>query len=153
MISDLGRLTALSADFARGASEVLFKGLPFSEVGMRFLGPLLLSLFMLGCGAGSGRPSPHPITSVFRQPTLTAVLPNSVPVNSAPFLVTINGTDFLTDAVVFWNGNPLNTRFVTANQVVATLTPTDLMTVGLIPVFVRTGGQNSNTVDFNITPQ
>ncbi len=33
------------------------------------------------------------------------------------------------------------------------VTDTDLTFAGLIRVFVRTGGMNSNTVDFDVTPQ
>lgn len=121
---------------------------------MRFIGPLLLTLVLVGCGAsGSGRPPQQVFTTALTQPAISALVPSSVPVNSPPFLVTVNGQDFLTDAVVVWNGNPLHTNFITKNQLVATLQATDLMTVGLIPVFVRTGGQNSNTVDFTVTPQ
>jgi hypothetical protein len=80
-------------------------------------------------------------------------VPNSVPVHSVPFAFTINGTNFLTDAVVVWNGTPLSTTFVSSSQVVAVLTATDLMNWGLIPVYVRTGGLNSNTVDFDVTAQ
>jgi hypothetical protein len=35
----------------------------------------------------------------------------------------------------------------------AVLQATDLQNVGLIQVYVRTGGLNSNTVDFDVTPQ
>jgi hypothetical protein len=33
------------------------------------------------------------------------------------------------------------------------VTDTDLMFMGMVPVYVRTGGQNSNTVDFEVTAQ
>jgi len=35
----------------------------------------------------------------------------------------------------------------------AAVTDTDLMFAGLVRVFVRTGGLNSNTVDFNVSVQ
>ena len=57
------------------------------------------------------------------------------------------------DATVFWNGTPVITTFVTSNQLVASLEATDLMNVGLTRVYVRTGGLNSNTVDFDVTGQ
>jgi len=42
---------------------------------------------------------------------------------------------------------------VTSKQLLVTLTDTDLTNFGLVPVFVRTGGLNSNTVDFDVTAQ
>ena len=33
------------------------------------------------------------------------------------------------------------------------VTDADLMFMGMVPVYVRTGGQNSNTVDFDVAAQ
>ena len=120
---------------------------------MRFTSVILACLLAVGCGTGSGSPPQDKIISTLPPPSVIAFVPNSVPVNSVPFAFTINGTNFLTDAVVFWNGRPLSTTFVSSHQLVAALAATDLMTFGLIPVYVRTGGLNSNTVDFNVTGQ
>jgi hypothetical protein len=120
-------------------------------IGMRFTSVILASLLAFGCGTGSGN-DPHGLkTSASFPPSLTELVPNSVPVNSVPFAMTINGANFLTDATVVWNGTPLITTFVTSNQLVASLEATDLMNVGLTRVYVRTGGLNSNTVDFEVT--
>jgi hypothetical protein len=127
--------------------------IPLWEVGMRFASVILASLLALGCGTGPGN-DPHGLkTSTLSPPSITELVPNSVPVNSVPFFVTINGTNFLTDATVVWNGAPLSTTFVSSNQLMAVLETTDLQNVGLIRVYVRTGGLNSNTVDFDVTPQ
>lgn len=67
--------------------------------------------------------------------------------------MTINGTNFLTDAVVFWQGSPQSTLYITSNQLMVKVTDADLMFMGMVPVYVRTGGQNSNTVDFEVTAQ
>jgi len=121
---------------------------------MRYLVLLLASVFILGCGGDpSGNHDPHSIVAISAPPSISQLDPNSVPVDSVPFTFTVNGTNFGADAVVFWNGNPLSTRFVTASQLMGVLTDTDLEFAGLIPVYVRTGGQNSNTVDFNVTIQ
>ncbi len=122
---------------------------------MRYAGCLLLaSLLTVGCGTGVKGSSGDPFKAVvFSPPSLTALSPGSVPVNSVPFTMTVNGSNFGTEAVVFWNGNPLSTRFITSNQLMAALTDNDLMFWGMIPVYVRTGGQNSNTMDFNLTTQ
>ena len=123
-------------------------------IAMQFISVLLVSLLTIGCGTGSGNHDPQGLkTSTFSPPSITELVPSSVPVNSVPFAVTINGTNFLTDATVFWNGTPVITTFVTSNQLVASLEATDLMNVGLTRVYVRTGGLNSNTVDFDVTGQ
>ena len=121
---------------------------------MRFISLLLASLFAIGCGTGSVHFDPHGLkVTSSSPPSITELVPNTVPVNSVPFAMTINGTNFISGATVFWNGTPLNTTFMSSNQLVAHLAETDLMTVGLIQVYVRTGGLNSNTVDFNVTLQ
>jgi IPT/TIG domain len=121
---------------------------------MRFTMILLAALMAAGCGAGNGRPpAGAKFSSTISQPSITALFPISTPVNSVPFTLTVNGTGFGTDAIVFWNGLAQQTRVITSKQLVATITPADLTVVGVIPVFVRTSGQNSNTVDFAVNAQ
>jgi len=119
---------------------------------MRYVGLLLASLLTLGCGMGSGNHDPRSVVS-FSPPSIATLTPDSVPVNSVPFTMTINGNNFGTDAVTFWNGTPQFTIFVTSKQLMVSLTDTDLMFAGLAHVYVRTGGQNSNTVDFDVSVQ
>jgi len=118
---------------------------------MLYIGLLLVSVLALGCGDAPEKNDPHSLFHVLNPPSVMALSPDSVPVNSVSFIVTVNGSNFGADAVVFWNSAPLSTRFVTSNQLMAVLTSTDLMFAGQIPVYVRTGGQNSNTVVFNVT--
>ncbi len=120
---------------------------------MRFASVLLACLLAFGCGTGSGN-DPHGLkTTTFSPPSITELVPNSVPVNSVPFFLTVNGTNLNTDAIVVWNDTPLSTTFLGANQVVAMVAETNLMNVGLIRVYVRTAGLNSNTVTFDVTAQ
>jgi len=120
---------------------------------MRLACLTLAGLLAVGCGGGTGNDPHMPKVSLPSPPSITEMMPNSVPVNSVPFSFTVNGTTFLTDALVVWNGTALHTTFISSNQLMAALQTTDLQTVGLIRVYVRTGGLNSNTVDFNVTPQ
>jgi hypothetical protein len=118
---------------------------------MRFTGLLLAILVAIGCGAGH---DPHTMFgTAFFPPSLTELSPSTVPVNSAPFTMTVNGTNFGTDSVVFWNDIPQSTRLVSSKQLLVAVTDTDLMQFGLAHVFVRTGGLNSNTVDFDVAAQ
>lgn len=118
---------------------------------MRLISLLLVGFFLTGCGTGHGGDPQFSKTSGLLAPSITELVPNNVPANSPPFTLTVNGTNFGTDATVFWNGNPHTTSVVSNNQLTTILTQTDLMFVGLAHVFVRTGGLNSNTVDFNVT--
>jgi hypothetical protein len=127
--------------------------LNLQEVAMRYVSLVLASLLTIGCGNGVKNSGDPFKAVVFAPPAITALTPDSVPVNSVPFTMTINGSNFGTDAVVFWNGTPLNTRFITSSQLMAALTDTNLSYWGMIPVYVRTGGMNSNTMDFNLSPQ
>jgi len=120
---------------------------------MRYISLVFVSLFAIGCGAGRGFHGPGSIVQSFSFPSIAALSPTSVPVNSVPFTLTINGENFGTDAVVFWNGAPLFTTFVSSKQLLANLTDTNLMFAGLVPVYVRTSGMNSNTVQFNVSVQ
>jgi hypothetical protein len=120
---------------------------------MRYIVLLLASLLALGCGSPAGNHDPHSLVSTLTPPSITELTPDSVPVDSVPFIVTVNGSNFDPDAIIFWNGTPLSTRFVTPMQLLGVLTDTDLMFAGLVPVYVRTAGLNSNTVDFDVTVQ
>jgi IPT/TIG domain len=121
---------------------------------MRYFGLLLVSLLTIGCGTpgSSGNHDPLVMTTL-SPPSITTLTPNSVPVNSVPFTMTINGSNFGADAVVFWQGAAQSTFFVTSNQLMVKVTDIDLMFTGLVRIYVRTGGQNSNTVDFDVTAQ
>ena len=121
---------------------------------MRLLGVLMAALLMLGCGTGHGNGDPHIHVGVGLQaPFISQLTPNNAPVNSPPFTMIVNGTNFRNDAVVYWNDNPQSTFPVSPTELQTTVTDADLMFGGAAHVFVRTGGMNSNTVDFNVTAQ
>jgi IPT/TIG domain len=126
----------------------------YLEAAMRSLPVLLLSsLIMIGCGSASKGPDPRPISVVTLSPSIMQLSPPSTPVNSVPFMLTVNGTNFGTDATVFWGGVALHTIFITPNQLMASLTSDNLQFTGLVQVYVRSAGLNSNTMDFNVTAQ
>ena len=115
------------------------------------LGNLLLLVVAVSVGCGTGSPNQGGLKiSSSASPSISALQPNATPVNSVPFTLTVNGANFDSGAVVVWNGNPLLTRFVGPGQLLATLTNADLMFAGAIPVYVRMGSINSNTVTFEL---
>jgi len=123
------------------------------EADMRYLSILLASLSLVGCGAPISNPEPRPVSVIAMSPSITNLFPTSTPVNSVPFNMTVNGSNFDTAAVVFWNGEAQRTIFITSNQLMVSLTDTDLQFAGMVPVYVRSSGLNSNTVEFNVQPQ
>jgi len=127
----------------------------YVEAAMRYLPVLLASLILMGCGNGIANKSmdPRTVSVVVLPPSIMELSPATTPVNSVPFLMTVNGTNFGTASIVFWNGTPQHTTFLTSNQLVVSITPQDLLFTGLVHVYVLSGGLTSNTVDFNVTPQ
>lgn len=119
---------------------------------MRFTGLSLAILLTVGCGTSSHDPQTTFGTGL-NPPALMELTPTSVPVNSVPFTLIVNGAHFGPDAVVFWNDVPQSTRFLSSQQLQVAVTEDDLMQFGLAHIFVRTGGLNSNTVDFDVTAQ
>lgn len=121
---------------------------------MKLVSILLFSLCALGCGADPPKQTQRSsFGSVFSPPSIAALMPSSTPVNSVAFTMTVNGANFTTDALVVWNGVPQRTIFVSSSQLLVAITDVDLMFAGLAHVSVRSGGMNSNTLDFNVAPQ
>jgi uncharacterized protein (DUF1800 family) len=50
-------------------------------------------------------------------PVLTSIMANSFPVG--PFSLTVNGSGFVSGAIVMWNGTPLMTNFINSGQLTA----------------------------------
>jgi hypothetical protein len=111
--------------------------------------------FALVLSLGCGNPTTHDPKATFgtsfTPPALNALDPNTVPVNSTPFVMTLNGHNFNRDAVVFWNNVPHTARFVSSTELQVTVTADDLTIFGLVQVYVQTSGMTSNTVDFDVT--
>ena len=79
----------------------------------------------LGCGTTTHGPKDTFGTS-FTPPALNAMDPNTVPVNSTPFVMTLNGHNFGPDAIVFWNSVPHMARFLSPTQLQVSITADDL---------------------------
>lgn len=119
---------------------------------------LLLVAFAAGCGYssnGKGTVAPG-------APTISALSPNSTAVGGAAFTLTVDGTNFVSSAAVYWNGVTHPTTFVSSSKVTAAITAADIATAQTVMVFVKNpggtgiymnqGGQSSSSVSFTITP-
>ena len=107
-----------------------------------FAAGLLLALGLAGCGYGSAMNG--------AMPSVSQVAPNPVTHGGAAFTLTVTGMNFGGDAVVYFNGNPLSTAYSSTVQVTAQVPMADIAVTAMVPVYVRSGGQNSNSVTFTI---
>jgi hypothetical protein len=80
-----------------------------------------------------------------------------VPASTTPegqgFVLTVNGTGFVSGAVVNWNGSPRTTNFVSDSQLTAMILASDITMLGTasIQVVNPDPGAASNVVFFPIT--
>src|SRR6202161_3151162 len=84
----------------------------------------LLSVVPLALGQG-----PVPFVSL-------PLSPGAVTPGSAGFTLTVNGTGFVSGAVVSWNGSARATTFGRASRVTATILALDVATAGIASVTV-----------------
>jgi IPT/TIG domain len=109
---------------------------------------LLVTLALAGCGAERQMSQPGPPSGSQAAPSISAIAPNSAPAGSTGFTMTVNGSNFGSDSVVYWNFSNRKTQFVSTNQIVCAIDDKDLEDPGTFGIYVRSGGQNSNTVPF-----
>ncbi len=90
-------------------------------------------------------------------PVLTSIQPGSLatqPMNNAPQVLTVKGSDFLPESEVYWNEVVRPTAFVDSTTLQVTLTPTDTVGAGqaqLVVVNPPPGGGISNPLSVTIT--
>jgi hypothetical protein len=111
----------------------------------RILLVLLAALAPVGCGYGSKN-----YMNGNGMPQISGLDPQSVTADSSTFTLTVNGSGFGTDSVVYWNGNVLTTSYRSGTQVTAQVPAADLMNMGNVSVQVHSGGVFSNMVMFMV---
>ena len=108
---------------------------------------LLPALFMAGCGYGSNY---NPGSMMQGNLSISQLAPNTVIAGSDNFELTVNGSGFTSNSVVYWNMVPHSARLVSANQLMTSISNTDIANPGTVSVYVRSNNQNSNTVTFTV---
>jgi trimeric autotransporter adhesin len=106
---------------------------------------LTLALSAAGCGYGS-----HYMGGGTGAPAITSLSPAMTNAGDPAFTLTVNGSGFGTDSVVYWNGTALPSAYGTGTKVTATVSAADVTTAGTFPIYVRSGGKNSNTMNFTV---
>jgi hypothetical protein len=114
-----------------------------SRIGLGFL--LTLALFTAGCGYGS-----HYMGGGGGAPSIASLSPAMTNAGDPSFTLTVNGSGFGADSVVFWNGTALPSSYGTGIKVTATVSAVDVANAGMFPVYVRSGGKNSNMMNFTV---
>jgi uncharacterized protein (TIGR03437 family) len=84
-------------------------------------------------------------------PVVTAISPTSISAGAPPFALTVRGLNFVSDAVVQWNGSPLATAFVSPTQLTATVPSNLVAAQAAAALSVLTRGGLSNPVAFTVT--
>ncbi len=119
---------------------------------MKLLSVLLLMTVSLGCGGYSSSSGTQPATAA-----ISSISPESANAGSGEFVLTVNGTGFATNSVVYWNAATVPTTYQSAQQLTANISAADIATSGTVSVYVKnpgTGiyamGVNSNSVSFTI---
>jgi hypothetical protein len=93
------------------------------------------------------------ITSGNPVPAITTLSPNLTGAGGPAFTLTVNGTGFVSNSVVRWNGADRTTSFVSDTQLNAAIPASDIATISTASVTVVSpapGGGTSNAVMFSI---
>ena len=108
---------------------------------------LLLFAVMVGCGYGSNY---NGMGSGSGVPNISQLMPTSVAAGSSGFVLTVNGANFGSGSVVYWNSVAHSATYLTGQQVTTAISASDVAMAGTIQVYVRSNNQNSNTMAFTI---
>ena len=86
-----------------------------------------------------------------QQPTVSVLSPSSATVGGASFTLTVHGNNFVNGATVRWNNSNRPTTFVSENQLMATISASDIANIGTASVAVRNpSGDISNGMNFEV---
>ncbi|MDD5547786.1 MAG: dockerin type I domain-containing protein [Candidatus Pacebacteria bacterium] len=87
-------------------------------------------------------------------PTTTDIFPTSKTIGDAQFILIVNGTNFILDSIVRFNGSNRTTTYINSTQLTATIPASDLLaatSTAYISVFNPTpGGGLSNSQTFTV---
>ncbi|MGD0128585.1 MAG: IPT/TIG domain-containing protein [Terriglobia bacterium] len=82
--------------------------------------------------------------------TITSLSPNTATAGQSSFTLTVNGTEFVSGAVVQWNSTALTTTFVSATQLTAPVAASLVATAGSATITVTENGVTSASATFTI---
>ena len=97
-----------------------------------------------GCGGGTsgGSAQPPPPQDI---PVLNSLAPSSAPIGASSLNLVLYGSNFKNGATVQWNGSPITSTWTSANQMSATVPPSDFTSAGSAKVTVKNPGPTGGT--------
>src|SRR5262249_18484000 len=100
---------------------------------------LALTALTLGCGYSSKATTPP---TAGTKPAIAQLNPTSATAGGAAFTLTVNGNNFMSTAVVNWNGTAqsTNTTFVSGGQLTVAVPATAISSSGSVQVTVTNPG-------------
>ncbi len=113
--------------------------------------------FVIGCTVTTGQTATKEFTITIENPlpAITSLDPSSVRATTGAFDLTVNGTKFVKDSVVYWNGASRPTTYISANRLTAQIAADDIASEGTASVTVvnpEPAGGTSNAATFTILP-
>src|SRR5579863_4874192 len=103
----------------------------------------LLSVLLLAVSSGWAQ---NPVPSIS-----APLFPESLAPGGPPFVLTVDGSGFVSTSVVEWNGAALPTTFVSGDRLKANVPSANIASPGTALVTVSNGGVISNVAYFEIT--
>jgi hypothetical protein len=91
----------------------------------------------LACGYSSKATTPATAGSM---PNIAELAPDNMNVGSPTFVLTVNGTDFASNASINWNGTAQTTTHVSGSQLTANIPASAMETAGTVPITVTNPG-------------
>jgi len=118
-------------------------------------------LMVYAIASGLATHSPGPVAmgllkdlgwSTETKPGISSLGPSSAGAGGAAFTLTVNGSNFLANSVVRWNGSDRATTFVSAIQLTAAISAADIASGAIVPVtvFNPTASVTSNIFNYNV---
>jgi hypothetical protein len=101
---------------------------------------LLAALLAVGlaCGGYSSKPTTPPVAGTM--PNISALAPDNTNSGGAAFVLTVNGTNFNSNATINWAGAAQTTSYVSGGQLTATIPATAIATAATVSVTVTNSG-------------
>lgn len=107
---------------------------------MKIRSVLLLTVLCSACGSYK---APNQMSQSGIVPVMSAMIPNNINAGAQGLTLTVNGSNFNSNAVVTFAGAQQPTRFVTAKQLMAMIPAVALATPGKVAVTVTNPGSST----------
>lgn len=115
---------------------------PFPSVRIAFIAAL--TLLLSGWTTCSAIIEFNSCQGSFPQPQITSLSPDIIPGDSESVLLTVNGSGFVPQSQIMWNGNALQTTFTDSGHLETTITQ---------QTFDFFGGSRGNNVQISVRSQ